>query len=238
MWIDQLGTAPFLPFSIAGGVLLALVALELLTALIGKPASALVDHVFGHGIAPLDGHAGVDHADAQGSHGLDDLPAHARGTPVGAIDWLNVGRVPALVLLMLLLAAFAVSGFFIQGLTSGVIAPLPWPLAAVAAGVVAVFVTRRLSRMIGSVMPRDETYVVDTGTLVGLTGIVTLGPARVGVVAKARFRDRHGNTHFPRVEPFDPVDVFAQGEAVLGVEVRGNVLAVTRAAGALANESN
>jgi hypothetical protein len=79
------------------------------------------------------------------------------------------------------------------------------------------------------VIPRDETYAATHGDLVGMTGTVILGPVRKGVVAKARFRDQHGNVHFPRVEPFSDSDVIEQGAPILAVEARGSAIAVTRA---------
>jgi hypothetical protein len=53
---------------------------------------------------------------------------------------------------------------------------------------------------------------------------------RQGVVARARIRDRYGNTHWPRIEPADPEQVIPNGASVLVIEVRARgVLAVTTA---------
>jgi hypothetical protein len=229
MSIDQMTAPAFLPFVIAAGVLLGLVALEMLTTLLGAPLShwfhvdhadhAAPDHGVGHG----------DHADSHIDHG----PRGSLGTMLG---WLNVGRAPLMVLLMVVLATFAAAGIALQAILASIVAPLPWPLAAVAALAVSLPATRWTSRFIAKVVPRDETYATSESELVGLTGEVTLGPARAGVVAKARFRDRHGNTHFTRVEPFEPGDTIEQGVVVLAVELRGRVLAVTRAGASLVSD--
>jgi hypothetical protein len=209
--LERLASAAYLPFSVSAGVLLGLVVIEVGTALLGKPASAAVEEL-----------GGGDHGPALDHHGPD-------GDAFGSVlDWLNRGRVPILVLIMLLLAGFAVAGFVLQALANAILAPLPWPVAVVAAALLALPATRRLSQAIGWLMPRDETYVIDHERLIGLTGTVTLGPARAGLVAKARFLDSHGNTHFPRIEPLDPQESIAQDELVLAVELRGQNLAVVR----------
>jgi membrane protein implicated in regulation of membrane protease activity len=241
MSIDQLAAPDFLPFLIAAGVLLGLIVLELVTMLLGAPLSHLFGHfdhlgMHHHGVGhdwhaaggPDHGHAHAHHPEARG--------ADARGPFSAMLDWINIGRVPFLVLLMVLLAAFAAVGIFIQTIAASLLMPLPWPAAVAVAVAAALPATRASSRFVARMLPRDETYSTSEGELVGLTGEVTLGPARVGVVAKARFRDRHGNTHFTRVEPFEAADTIEQGAIVLAVELRGRVLAVTRADPALVPE--
>ena len=213
--LDQLSSAPFLPFSISGGVMLGLLLLELLFALVGKPLSALLDHVAGHG-ADID--HGADHA-----HG----PVH--GKFGNALAWLNAGRVPGLILLILALAWFSAAGFAVQGIADAIAKPLPAWVASVAALLLAAVPLRVTSRAVSYIIPRDETYVSTHGDLVGMTGMVTMGPVRKGMAAKARFRDQHGNVHFPRIEPFRDEDVIEEGVAVLAVEARGTTIAVTRA---------
>lgn len=216
--LEHLSSAPFLPFSISGGVMLGLLLLELLFAVVGKPLSALLDHFAGHGAHGADIDHGADHA-----HG----PAH--GKFGNALAWLNAGRVPGLILLILALAWFSAAGFAVQGIADAIIKPLPAWVASAAAVLLAVVPLRVTSRAVSHIIPRDETYVSTHGDLVGMTGMVTMGPVRKGMAAKARFRDRHGNVHFPRIEPFRDEDVIEEGVAVLAVEARGTTIAVTRA---------
>lgn len=212
------------PFTIAGIALLALLALELFTLLIGKPLSALIDHAVGYDGHHLDvGHVELDHAI---DHAHVEKPPTMFGT---ALDWINAGRVPILVLIVLLLAAFAAIGFTLQTLVgvTGHLVPKWIAVALVVAP--AVVSTRWLSKGVSKVVPRDETYALGGGDLVGSVGTVTVGPVRKGVVARARIADRHGNVHFPRVEPADPEHVIPAGASVLVVEVRGGALAVAPA---------
>lgn len=45
----------------------------------------------------------------------------------------------------------------------------------------------------------------------GLRGTVTQGTARAGSAAEVRLRDRHGNLHFMRCEPFHDADIIPEG---------------------------
>ncbi|TXL73576.1 DUF1449 family protein [Vineibacter terrae] len=223
------------PFSIAALVLLGLLLIELVTLLAGKPLSALIDHAVGHDGLHLD----AGHVEAAGGTALDHAVDHgAVAKPEGqsqgvfgtALDWLNAGRVPLLVLIIALLAAFAGLGMVLQTLVSTAGFYVPGWLAMLLVVVPAFFCTRHLTRLVARVVPRDESYVQSGADFVGLVGEVTVGPVKSGVVARARIRDRYGNTHWPRVEPADPEQVFAAGASVLVIEVRaGGVLAVTAA---------
>ena len=220
----DLSSDAFLPFSIAGGVMLALLGLEIVFLLIGKPLSALLDHLTGHhgtDVVASD-HAGADHGD----HGSED---GAHGKLAAALAWLNAGRVPGLILLILALAWFSASGFVIQGVADSIANALPAWIASLGAFAAMLPTVRLSSRAVARILPQDETYVASHGDLVGMTGVVVLGPVQAGMVAKARFRDLHGNVHFPRIEPFNPTDVIESGAAVLAVEARGATIAVTRA---------
>ena len=218
------------PFSIAALALFGLLLIEIVTLLLGKPLSALLDHAVGHDGVHLDhGHVemgtALDHAIDHGAK----PEGHHQGAFGTALDWLNGGRVPLLVLIITLLAAFATLGMVLQTVAS-FISYIPSWLAIIVVIPPAVVCTRHLTRLVAMVVPRDETYVQTGADFVGLVGEVTVGPVKRGVVARARIRDRHGNTHWPRVEPADPEHVIPAGTSVLVIEVRkGGTLAVTAA---------
>jgi hypothetical protein len=215
-------TAPyFAPFTVALVVLVGLVILEGLSTLIGKSASSVMEHLLGGhaGDADLDADADADHA----GHGFG-----------GVLDWLNAGRVPLMVLIVFMLTWFAAIGFVLQGILHGVLVPLPAWVAAIVAVALAVPPTRWTSRALAHIVPKDETYVVQGSHFVGRTGTITVGPARRGVVARMRIQDVHGNWHFPKVEPFAPDAVIAEGALVLVIEEDGGTLRVAPAEGSLA----
>lgn len=185
----------FYPFTIAGLILIGLVAIEVLSMLVGMSFSTSVGHV---------------------SHGADH-GAENVGPLEAWMSWLNKGGVPLLILTMIWLASFAITGFAIQGIASAIVAPLPTLAASVCAFAAALPVTRTLSRWTGRIFPGDETAAIHQADLIGLTGTVMLGPLDQGKPGRVRVRDRHGNIHFLRAQAAGD-HVIPQGAAVLLVD--------------------
>lgn len=174
--IVQPGTAPFW---IALLTVAGLGIVELVSVLLGVSASGLLDDSFSYH-APGDTEAGL----------------------LGSwMSWLNAGGVPLLVLAVILLSAFAVTGFFIQGVASTIfLGPLPLPLAMTGAIAAAIPATRSLSLAVAKVIPRDETNALEQADFLGLTGVVTIGPLDQGKPGTVRVKDRHDNIHFLRAQ--------------------------------------
>ncbi len=114
--VGSLAGPALFPFALAAAVMAGLVVVEALSLLLGQSLSGLVDGAMGH-----EGGGGdlVTAADAGGPF-----------SPAALMSWINLGRVPFLILLILGLAVFALAGFVLQGLAAALVAPLP-TLAAV-----------------------------------------------------------------------------------------------------------
>lgn len=140
----------------------------------------------------------------------------------GMFDWLGVGRVPLLVLLVAFLAAFGSVGLAGQQTALEWTGALlsPW-IAIPAALVVALPLTAGLSRILARVIPQDETTAFEIDDLVGRAGIITVGRAASGSPARTRVVDPHGQAHHVLVEPNDPAESFAEGDTVLLVRREG-----------------
>ena len=159
---------------------------------------------------------------ASAAHLDADADLHADGGDL--LGWLGVGRVPLLMLIVLLLALFGTIGLALQ---EGVVAvaghPLsPWiaaPIAFVASLPLLGFCARGLAR----IMPGDETTAVSLDTLLGKRATVTVGTARRGSPAQARVRDVHGQSHYVMIEPNDDAHAVGEGETVLLVRREGNI---------------
>ena len=214
----------FQPFSIAGLVLVGLCLIEAASLVFGHSLSGTVDHLLG-----------LDHADVQadvqadGAHGsVLDLHADSpHGNLFGSFyDWLNAGRVPLLILLMAALGAFSVVGLAIQIVAMHAAAPLPTVVAALLAFLAVIPTTRSVSRVLATFLPRDESYAVDEGDLIGRTGVVTLGPVDAAEAGRAKVMDAYGNAHFPRVLAARAGLVIAQGTKVLVVDRVAGTLTV------------
>ena len=185
------------PFAIAALILFGLIAVEMIGMLIGHPMSQWFDHS-----AEPDG-------DGSGSF-------------FGAFDWLNAGRVPLLILIMLTLAAFSFVGFVITAIAHMALLPLPVLATSAVAAAATVPVVRATSRWIAHVIPRDETYAVESSDFIGRTAEVTMGPLDEGLPGRVKLQDAYGNWHFPRVRAAKGQNPMAVGSNVLLVDRDGS----------------
>lgn len=141
----------------------------------------------------------------------------------GGLNWLNVGGVPLLILIMIALGAFAGIGFAIQGVARTLAIPVPAALASLGALALSVPVIRSGSRAVARIVPRDETYAVELADLVGRTGQVSRGPLDQGLPGSVRLKDGHGNWHTVRARAAADAEPMATGATVLLVDVQGGI---------------
>jgi membrane protein implicated in regulation of membrane protease activity len=184
------------PFAIAALIVVGLVGIETIAMLIGFSVSEWVDH----------------------SAGGDGDP----DTQFGSVfDWLNAGRVPLMVLLILVLGAFAVLGFAFQAIARAVLMPMPALVASMVAAAVAVPIVRAASRAVARIVPRDETYAVNTADFLGRTAEVTIGPLDNGLPGRVKVRDAYGNWHIQRARAAKGHGPMPVGATVLLVDRDG-----------------
>ncbi len=157
--------------------------------------------------------AGAVHLDAHAD-------VHADGGDL--LGWMGVGEVPLLVVLVVLLALFGLIGIAGQQLAAALLgAPVsPW-IAAPAALVAALPLTGSCARLLGRILPHDETSAMSLDSLVGKRATITVGTARSGSPARAQVRDAHGKVHYVMVEPTDERQAIGEGETVLLVSREG-----------------
>jgi hypothetical protein len=158
------------PFTVAAAIMVTLGGIELLTTLVGFSISELL---------------GKDLAvEADSDSGLG-----------GMFLWVNAGRLPLLILIILALGVFSIAGFFLQGLAHGAGFSVPASIAALAAMACSIPAIRVTSRGIARIIPRDETYVVDEADFVGHVAEVSIGPLDQGLPGRVRLKDVFGNWH-------------------------------------------
>lgn len=181
----------------------------------GQPDLAVNGH------PELDGHAGA--------HG--DAPADADGaSAIGRfLGWLGLGRLPAMIWLVVFLTSFGLTGLVLQRLVRDLAGGL---LPAAAAAPVALFLCLPVLRVSGGllarILPRDETSAVPAESFVGQLAVVTLGTARHGQPAEAKLKDIHGQTHYVLVEPESESEELETGSQVLLVRRAGAVFSGVR----------
>ncbi|MBR1278035.1 OB-fold-containig protein [Bradyrhizobium sp. AUGA SZCCT0283] len=158
------------PFTVAAAIMVTLGGIELLTTLVGFSISELL---------------GKDLAvEADSDSGLG-----------GMFLWVNAGRLPLLILIILALGVFSIAGFFLQGLAHGAGLSVPASIAALAAAACSIPAIRVTSRGIARIIPRDETYAVDEADFVGHVAEVSIGPLDQGLPGRVRLKDVFGNWH-------------------------------------------
>jgi len=181
------------PFTFAVMFVVLLGLLEALSLLLGVSLSGMMDHL----TVDLDGPE-VD--------GLLD----------SWLGWLHVGKVPVLVLLILLLTAFSLFGLGLNALVHGLSGSYPPPLLSSAfAFLGALPVAHGLGGVIARLIPKDETSAVTLDTLVGHVAAIVNGTARPGYPAQAKVRTEQGQTFYVHVEPADENTQFEVGDSVL-----------------------
>lgn len=138
------------------------------------------------------------------------------------LSWLNVGRLPMLMLIIVFLFSFGMLGLIGQQLAAALFGrPAPWLLATPLAFAAALPITRIFGAGVSRILPRDETSAVSRESLVGRVAVVVTGRASAGSAAQARVRDQHGQSHYVMVEPDDSGDTFPEGSSVLLVRHAG-----------------
>lgn len=211
MW-DFITAAENLPFSVALAIMLTLGVLEVVGMLLGVGLSGFVDNL----IPDID----ID---------LDLPDAQSPGIASQFLGWLYVGKVPFLVVFIVLLTCFGIIGFILQSAVQALFATLlPALLVSPIAFALALPVTRVSAAGLARIMPSDETEAVSADSFIGRVAIVTTGTARKGYAAQARLNDEHGQAHYVMVEPESATEELPSGSEVLLIKkISDRFIAIT-----------
>ncbi|MDD2942926.1 MAG: YqiJ family protein [bacterium] len=190
-------------FAIALGLMVLIGGLELAGALIGIGFSDLLGNL----IPDID----ID--------GDLDGDASSLGHILG---WLRIDKVPVIILIIVFLTAFGVSGYFVQWfIFTSTGHYLPIAAASLIAGVCSLPAVRFFGGIFSRLMPKDESSAVSHDSLIGRSAVIIQGVARIKAGVQARVVDSHGKTHYVMVEPEDEGSEFAAGEKVLLISRSG-----------------
>lgn len=154
--------------------------------------------------------------------GLDGLDGDINVETPSLLSWINVGRLPLLMLIVVFLFAFGMTGLIGQRIVAAILSvPAPWFLAAPAALFVALPVTRVFGQGVSKIMPKDETTAVSRESLIGRVAVIVTGTSSHDNPAQGRVRDEHGQAHYVMIAPDNKADRFEQGVSVLLVRQAG-----------------
>jgi len=201
------------PFAVAAAIMVALGGLEVLTTMVGLSISELI----GHDVSlEADQHNGLS----------------------GLFLWINAGRLPLLILLILVLGIFSTTGFLLQGIAHALGFVIPVSIVALVAAAGSVPVIRTTSRGLARIIPRDETYAVNDADFVGQVATVTVGPLDQGLPGRVRLKDVFGNWHTVSARASHDSPSLAVGASVLLVDRDAKGFVATAAPADLVQQSS
>jgi Protein of unknown function (DUF1449) len=185
-----------LPFGIGFALIVGIAVVEGVGMLVSMSPSNFLDNLV---------------PDVAGDSGLDRV-----------LGWLHLGKVPALVILLLFLTGYTVFGYSLQMVSHGLFGNyLPVWIAGLLAVPSGLATVRGLGALVAHIIPRDETSSVSEQTLLGRVGVIVTGAAKRGLAAQARVKDSLGRTHYLMVEPDLDDEVLDEGTHVLIVRKVG-----------------
>lgn len=203
--IDFILASENILFISAIGVMLAIGLMEGVGLLIGASISAMFDNFAIGDIDIIDVNANPD---------IDvdvDLPSPF----FRLLGWLHVGKVPILILLVVFLTSFGLSGLVMQSVAQSITTLLmPSLLVAIPAGIFAFTVVRISGVALSALIPKDETEAISTSDFIGQVATVNQGRSKKDLPAEAKLRIR-GQTHYVSVIPNNDEEEFNQGDRVL-----------------------
>jgi len=204
-------------FAVSLSVMLGIAVMEGALTLIGAGLSNVIDAMLPDVDVDIDFEGEFD----IGKGG--EIAGASQSGLARLLGWLTIGKVPALVLLVIFLTVFGLSGYILQALVQGVTG---WLLPGWLAWIPALAVTMPSVRIAGlglaRLIPKDESSAISSDTFVGRIATIVTGTARVDQPAEARLKDQHGHHHYVMVEPDSASENFPTGSKVLLVAKAGS----------------
>jgi hypothetical protein len=195
-------------FTVAIGLLISIALLEGIGTLLGFAFMGLVDGLLPSIDLGLDSSLEIGHPFSMGK----------------LMSWLQLGRVPAILILIGFLASFGLTGLGIQAISFSFFSGyIPLLIVTPIAFVASLPSTRLCAKALCYVLPKDESSAIRDDSLIGRTAVIILGTARKGQAVEAKVRDAHGRTHYLMVEPDNDEDEFSEGAQILLVKKTGSI---------------
>lgn len=164
-----------LPFTVLLGLGLVVAALQLIG--LGGDDDSEADLHGGDMDHDVDVAHGVDHADHDADSDADGgQEGDGEGDNFSLLSFIGVGKVPMLVVFLILFVTVGLLGWMLNGVIQSVIGSFPGLLILLTlpvATVTGAVFTSRVTRLIGNLVPPLTTTASRAQALVGMTGTVT-----------------------------------------------------------------
>ena len=161
-------------------------------------------------------------------HGDEDKPQASKSRSLfGNLgELIQCGRVPAILLIVIFLTAFGLTGLVIQSMAKSLLKHyFPWFIAIWPALLIALAFAC-ITAIILSKIPFREvegSFAVSEDSFIGKVATITLGTAKKGEPAEAKLSDPYGKIHFVMVEPDREGVQFDQSTNILLVKKQGSI---------------
>jgi hypothetical protein len=200
-----------LPFSISLTLMVGIALLEGLLTIIGAGFSQFLDNLIPDMDIP-DGN--ID------TGAVMETPSLI----TKSFGWIKIGRIPMLVVLIVFLTSFAMTGYILQSIVKAVFSTyLKSYIAVLPALVITLPFVKTISLLLAKFVIKDETSAVSRETFIGKLATITVGTAKRGTPAEGKLKDEHNQVHYVRIEPEKNDVQFEQGTEVLIVNKTRNI---------------
>lgn len=184
-------------FSVAIGVVIVLFIIEFIGLVLGVSVLGVFDDI-----------SDVD-ADV-------DMPADSM---TSLASWLSLDKLPLMIWVVIFLTIFGICGYLTNYIYAQLMSAMtPAWLSIAASLVAAVILTARFGVFISRVLPKSESSALEDDDYIGTTANITIGIARQGNPAEAKFTDKFSQPHYVLVEPFEADEQFNQGDRIILVK--------------------
>lgn len=114
----------------------------------------------------------------------------------GVMNIVNPNRIPLAAFIFLFIGLFSIVGFSIQWINLNLSGSLfSMTFASIISLIITLPLARFVSIVVGKIMPRDETNAISKLSLIGSSGILSVGPIDGLHQGVARFADKYGVDH-------------------------------------------
>jgi len=192
-------------FTVAYSLILAFLVIEVVSLIIGFGFSQAIDS------------ATSDMFDVDVDVAIDpDLSSvSVDGAGFNFLHWIGFGKMPFMAVVTSFLVCFGSVGWIIQLISLNWLGVLLPGWLALVAFPISLFPTRYLCVILAKIIPRDTSSAIDQSSFLWNIATITIGTAKSGMPAEAKFTDKYGQIHYVMVEPADSTAEFVQGKSVV-----------------------
>ncbi|MFQ5560424.1 MAG: OB-fold-containig protein [Nitrospinota bacterium] len=143
--------------------------------------------------------------------------------------WFQLGKIPALILLVIFLTIFGILGLCLQALSIFLTGEsFSSFFASLFAGLLTIPLVKITSTLFIRFFPKEETSAVSENSFIGMIATVVLGTAKKNEPAQAKLIDKYGKTHYLMIEPSSEREEYPAGKKVLLTDRKESVFVADR----------